>query len=412
MGDPPDGIRYIQGPEVPPPQGRISIYRLTISELPAIDYDPAELAQTIENSIEGTVFFCDSNMFLAPTDDRIWDALLQKRRLYLIPAVYKELEYWLRDPRGKNLKAHAVVSQISSGESDLSIVPFQFPNELSLRTAYEYYVNLLSMRKRPLAIMREQYREEHGIEPTNQELNNYCQNKIGVRGLNLARDGQKALASGSRNFYTDEELVTAAYFFAILQGRETVILSRDDDIQEQFVKLKTRMVDHYCSMALADRYADDRLSLITRPMPMDHPIIKDVFVGESNLLIDRPSKFPDEVVPIGDPVVNRGVPIYCWLPREQLTQTCFLAETGMKRLLEVKGNTGGLSTDRLDGRNCHIWLGRRIASVLGNRAAIAEEVAYPLAHAKLGFLDINLIVNNDEPFRRLQAVDPRQIILP
>ena len=33
----------------------------------------------------------------------------------------------------------------------------------------------------------------------------------------------------------------------------------------------------------------------------------------------------------------------------------FLAETEMKRLLNVKGDTGGLNTGKLDGRNCHIW---------------------------------------------------------
>ncbi len=225
---------------------------------------------------------------------------------------------------------------------------------------------------------------------------------IGERGLQLAKDGMKALEGDSTNFYTDEELVTTAFIYAIMSGRETVILSRDEDTQEQFIKLKTRMVDHYCSMALADRYIDDPGSLTTHPMPMDHPLVKDVFRGEGGLLFERPEGAPDELVPVENPNANRWVPIYCWLAREQLTQSCFLAETQMRRLLKIKGTTGGLNTDRLDGKNCHIWLGGMLSGAIGNYCAIGEEVSASLPRVKLGLLDVNLTINNDEPWRGIK----------
>ena len=67
-------------------------------------------------------------MILAPTDDSVWIALLQKQRLYLIPAVYKELTNWLKDPRGINLTAHAILSLIAADAKDLPIVPFNLPS--------------------------------------------------------------------------------------------------------------------------------------------------------------------------------------------------------------------------------------------------------------------------------------------
>src|SRR5262249_36532180 len=147
---------------------------------------------------------------------------------------------------------------------------------------------------------------------------------------------------------------TSAMFSGICTGRETVILTRDEHVQEQFYKLKVLMVDHYFSMYLAARYAKDPLAFKTQPMPMDHPWASDMFVGKRNILLRRPSETLEEILP-SNPAT---VPIYCWLIREQLTQTCFCAETEMKQLLGVKGRTAGLSTDLLDGRNCHVWLGR------------------------------------------------------
>ena len=111
-------------------------------------------------------------MILAPTDDSVWIALLQKQRLYLIPAVYKELTNWLKDPRGINLTAHAILSLIAADAKDLPIVPFNLPSDTVTRRVFVYYVNLLAMRKRILPVMREQYRERFGREPNNQDLSN------------------------------------------------------------------------------------------------------------------------------------------------------------------------------------------------------------------------------------------------
>jgi hypothetical protein len=375
---------------------------------PATDHDPADLAKTIEAAPDDAVFFCDANIFIAATDERLWNSLFRKRRTAIIPPVYRELGYWIKDPKGVNLLAHGFMMDLLDAQEELPVFPFQFdPLNQPLFVALTYYINLLSMRKRAMTMMRQHYLEEFGAEPSKQDLNNYCQAKLGERGVRLAADGAEALASKSPNFHTDEELVATAMFFGICTGRETVILTRDEHIQEQFYKLKVLLVDHYFSMYLADRYADDPLAFKTLSMPIAHPWASDVFVGKRDILLRRPSQTLDEILPPNPTCV----PIYCWLVREQLTQTCFCAEKEIKRLLGIKGQTAGLSTDRLDGRNCHVWLGKVGVAALGNWVAVAEDRSFRYGPTSLGLLDITLAICNDERFRKVYAVDPRNDVL-
>ncbi len=121
----------------------------------------------------------------------------------------------------------------------------------------EYYVNLLGLRKRVMGMLKDSYMAEHGHEPNKMQLNGHCQKQFGERGLQLALDGAKA--KGAPNFYTDEELVVTCFVLSIWKGVEVVLITGDEDLYEQFFKLKDLMVNHYCSMKLAANYADDPL---------------------------------------------------------------------------------------------------------------------------------------------------------
>lgn len=72
-------------------------------------------------------------------------------------------------------------------------------------------------------------------------------------------------------------------------GREVVILTKDEDIQEQFYKLQWLLDTHYRGMLLADMYASDPSRFVTQPMPIDNPEFGAMFEGDDNVLVERPN---------------------------------------------------------------------------------------------------------------------------
>src|SRR5580765_5134425 len=77
-----DRVQVVQGPG-PIPQGIAAVSRLG-SYWQRFPFDADAIASSI-NFLSGGVFFCDSTLFLAPTDARIWKALLREKRIALIP---------------------------------------------------------------------------------------------------------------------------------------------------------------------------------------------------------------------------------------------------------------------------------------------------------------------------------------
>jgi hypothetical protein len=115
---------------------------------------------------------------------------------------------------------------------------------------HDYYVNLLALRKRLGVVAHRDLQAALGREPSDSELKRYLSETLHARDVVLAFKGWKH--QGARNYLADEELVVTSVMTAILTGRETVILTRDTDVFEQFVKLVGLMVsDYWCS-----RFAD------------------------------------------------------------------------------------------------------------------------------------------------------------
>jgi len=218
---------------------------------------------------------------------------------------------------------------------------------------------------------------------------------VGPRGYLIASKGDRD--ASSRTYYTDEALVYLATMTAITTGSEVVILTKDEDIQEQFYKLLWLMDTHYRGMLLADRYASDPFGFIHRAPPVGNERFDEVFAADNLTLIERSESLLNDILP---PTCT-AVPIYCWVIGDKMTSMTFMAEKEMKRLLDVKGDTGGLNTDRLDGRNCHIWLApHALPASLRGCAAIAYDRRAPLPPSKVAIPmhDFDQTLNNMERF--------------
>lgn len=325
------------------------------------------------------------------------------------PCVLK-LEPWLATH-----PSHVAAKAITEASPAIQFFTYDRLEEWEV-TAATCYANLLGIRKRLVRMKELEFEDTHGRQPNEVELAQLMQElhkAVGPRGYLLARKG--ADKPRGPTFYTDELLVCLAMMTAITAGREVVILTKDEDIQEQFYKLQWLLDTHYRGMLLADWYATNPLDFVLHSLPKHVPSlpkhvphIDEYFEGDNNVLIERSRQLLDDILPHNwSPIA-----ISCAILGDQLTHTTFIAEPGMKRLLRTKGETGGLSTDRLRGRNCHIWLAPlNVPDALRGCAAIALDRRRPLRSASvaLPFLDVQQAILTRETVPRVVECDPELV---
>jgi len=105
------------------------------------------------------------------------------------------------------------------------------------------------------------------------------------------------------------------------------------------------------------------------------------------------------------PSPYHSVSVGCLVAADSLTEMYFAFETEMQRLLDTKGRTGGLNTDRIEPRNCHIWLAPiPVPDDLKGCAVIAEDKRLPTlseADVRLPHHDLRQAMMSDERFKRV-----------
>ena len=314
------------------------MYRLTWRCGPQkpIDWDETLTALSAERNL---AVFCDNSAFDDGMPPELWEVLLSgPGRLVLTERVIGELRPWLK----KRLD-HPVAAAIRDDHSGLGERKEPRPGE-SGRRVFDYYMALLVVRRDAVEILRRRFRQEHGRDPRPDEdraLADEVQKDLGQRG--------RLIATKPAGSFTDEALVYLAVEHALSTGRQTLILTRDADVEEQFFKLLWLVDTHYRGMLLADSYIERFGTYRTYPVldsVLDDP--NGPFEPHDALIIERDLHLLD-VLPKGPHCVG----ISCLNAGVYGCQLSFMAETEMARLLRIKDETGGLSTDRLQGRNMH-----------------------------------------------------------
>jgi hypothetical protein len=341
-----DGVRFV--PRFPRPDDDWHHRRLSCVVTRKSTYDAASVAQVLQTVFQDALIFCDTSVFDHRTDERVWDALLDRHdSVILLPDVHRELEPWLT--RNSD---HPAARAVNREHPAFRFHRYGQLSEWEI-SSLTYYVNLLSMRKRIIQLKMLQFESDNGRVPVELEVKQMKQNlhrSLGPRGYHLAaKDLERNL---QRMNYTDEFLVCAAAMSAITVGRPTVILSKDEDVLEQFYKLQWLLDTHYRGMLLGDLYAQDPFQFSLRLLPNNTDQADNNIYEASAILVDRSREFLDEILPDH----WSPVPVYCLIAGEYFSMATFLAERGQAQLLRVKGETGGLNTKQLNGRNCHIWL--------------------------------------------------------
>jgi len=225
---------------------------------------------------------------------------------------------------------------------------------------FDYYFNLLALRKAWGPMAAAVLTKKFGRPPTNDEFLAEVQGHLRERGFRLAKKGLES--AHSANKLTDEQLVVMAILTGIMRGTEMLIITRDGDVLEQYFKTLCLMKEHYRAMLVADRYAANRDAMPFREVPIEEvggPLGSDgavvpAYSGRSVLQFETTDL---EFIPL--PPKFHFVNIYCFLlgdgpAQMRVTSANFCAETEIAQMLRVKAMTGGLSTDKFDGRNCTI----------------------------------------------------------
>jgi len=146
-----------------------------------------------------------------------------------------------------------------------------------------------------------------------------------------------------------------AILTAIMRGSETIIVTRDADVLEQYFKVLCLMKEHYRAMLVADRYAASPDTMPFREVPIHGNGVHIPPFSGSTILELETTDAELNPLPAGFHFVNT----YCFVlggePSSMRTTSCsFCAETEIAQMLKVKTVTGGLNTDKLNGRNCTI----------------------------------------------------------
>jgi len=385
-------------PTVSSPPGRTFVPRLTPILTPKAPYDVGKFCEGVADVPDDVVFFCDTNLFHRRTDARLWDALLNREgKMVIVPAVRRELDPWL-----VSNETHPAARAILDGEPSVDFLGID-PGDRRGNAAAEYYVELLGFRKKLVIAELATFEEENGRSPINEERRKLMQRLhegLGPRGYLLAKKG--AEAKNPENLLTDETLVYLAMKTGIETGREVIILSRDEDVLEQFYKLQWLLDTHYRAMLLADGYAADPSRFVTHPMPTSSdPRLKDAFIGEDDVLVERPPWLINGPHAPILPRYNRPVTVQCWIVGEKRTSMGFCAEREMERLLHTKAATGGLNTYKLGEKNLHLWLAPlNIPKSLRGCAAVARDrrAKTPPGLNEIPLFDVNQATYTGERF--------------
>lgn len=227
---------------------------------------------------ESVAIFVDSSVF----DDRIdqqalWEPVLAGLpEVMLLSDVLAESRNWLLER-----PSHPLIQAIASQHPRVLDAGKQLDEQD--QQAMQYYLALLLFRRAPIRAMVAAREKETGrpIELTEREaIHTTLQKELGNRAVKLAR---KISGPG---VCTDERLVFLAVEHALRTGQQTIILTQDADVEEQFFKLLWLLETHYRSMLLARVYPRNFSAFRPRPIPRT-PLTDQLFRGSSNIWFDR-----------------------------------------------------------------------------------------------------------------------------
>lgn len=354
-----------------------------------VTYD--DVAELIRADTEVRNYMLDTNWFTAhEVPSSVWDAL-SARRMVLTEEVWAELAHWRNCPF---YNGHMVDKLEKARVHQMDEVLFEdlvpLPRTHSIfRT---YYVNVLAQRKRKAVELVDEFFRSNGRPPTDAERLRLFQKGFSERDVFIFRKGYKEIVE-NKNVFTDEVIVSHAATVACGLGASVTIFTRDHDVCEQFYKLTTLLTVAYQATLFAQRFAAESGSFSKSPMPFTAET-DGFFEVSKSFLVKKPAP-PDEFVRWLMPKEWQPVRMRCVLfagqpPNLTITPLSFIGEAEMQQLVDVKGRTWGLNTDRLNGLNCHVTGFPRTIPEPREHVVVAEDKVVTMPSSPMRFAKLEL----------------------
>lgn len=364
----PDYVRSLLEPTDTPPN-RHPVPRLCLSSFSKpLPFSYEGYARTIsESSLNDHAFFLDTCFVRKEAPQEFWDAIF-KRTICITDWIDFELGQcpWKSNP-SKNLCFHARYMKAKEIGDDGIQFLLKPDSDSPIDIAIRHYAGLLGLRKRIFQIIRDQLESQSDKSPSEDEVHARVQAIVKERGMQIATKGNKNASKS--NSMADEYLIVQAFAYALSTGRDVTVLTWDRDLSEQFYKTQYLLDTHYRSMLLADSFVQQPLNFLKASdlrlkLPgFDSLDLYRIPAGMDQRVLSNDCKFVNVRV---DRIVESGKDLV-------YTSIQFTAEKEMARVLTTKGETNGLNTSALGGRNLHRCVHPYLMSQLGNYIAITED---------------------------------------
>lgn len=257
---------------------------------------------------------------------------------------------------------------------------------------YDYYVDLLSLRKRLGIRVANELRKELGREPQEREVRDRLNRDYHPRVMPIAIEGWKK--AGARNYTADEEMIVSSVISAVVTGQSSMILTRDTDVFDQFIKMFELMTAQYMCYRFGEVRAANPDGVPMGPLTVTKSDDSE-FLGNTIEHAVIPQSEADRLPPYSHTPVH----CYCVLvgnhakdPRISIAGYCL--ETEMAGLLHVKGKTGGKNTYRFPGKNISIGT-HQTDGRIGILFALGEERMIDYEGVRVSIIDLMQTFKDD-----------------
>jgi hypothetical protein len=179
---------------------------------------------------------------------------------------------------------------------------------------------------------------------------NAIRKKLGPRAQGLAKKGREDAEESRKINISDEMNVLMAVLYALLNKRDSVILTADVDYVEIFYKAQWFLDTHYRAWLAAKMIEEGRYGSASGQLDET----KGSFDGPLTLY-KRPTHHLREVLPADASAVQVGL-LYV-APEGMLHRATFPFELKMLEMLQTRSATNGRCTDLVGDANLHVDLG-------------------------------------------------------
>lgn len=318
---------------------------------------PEVATRVLPAARDSVVWFPDANVAIKDDTAPVWDAFRLARlgssraAVIVSSVVYGELSEWLAEPYRNKDRAACIRSALDTDNSWLERWGLERELGSPVLGAVLGYVRLLAFR-RYLAVGGSDGETILGADAASKsKAMDAVKDLISPRAVGLAKKGLRDFEKRGEVNFNDEVHCMTAIVYALRTGRETMILTADEDLLEVFYKAQWFIDTHYRAWLAAKRIKRGEYG-----EPVREWIDKDRNYFEGPLYLYRrvTAQLQEVLTPFYTTV---PVSVIYVSPRGHVRVLGFRFEREMIGMLETRGQTEGRCTDLFGEMNIHADLG-------------------------------------------------------